>query len=108
MLIVESISGENATKASIEDTENLLSAYRWRLPDRYWQNRSRKDLIIEFQGLLKSNDTSIDWQYLCLASEKLLLDSHWFDRSGLKNRQRILPLIEGIKGALLALLAAEH
>jgi hypothetical protein len=76
MMIVESVSGgENATRDSIEDTENLLNAFRWRLPGWYWQNRCRKDLIMEFQELLKLNDTPIDWQYLCLASEKLLLDS---------------------------------
>lgn len=113
MLIVDSVlKAENtATLASIEDTRNMLSAFRWNIPASYWQNRCRKDLIIEFKQLM-SNDTSVDWQFLCLGSKELLLNHRWYDRSGLKNRERILPLLEGMKRDFLVLLeqreSSEH
>lgn len=46
MMIVDAIYYDNNYNAArIEDTQNLLVAFQWTLPDTYWQSRCYKDLI---------------------------------------------------------------
>lgn len=102
LLIMDTIyNDDNYNHESIENTQNMLTAFQWKLPDSYWQNRCKMDLIFEFHDILKSNNHLVDWQLLCLGTEKLLLDYDWYDRSGLKNRGRTLQLLERLKGTFL-------
>lgn len=93
ILIIETIS-----RISTKDTENVLSAFGWRLPDRYWQSRCKKDLIFEFDYLIQA-DKPVDWQYLCLRAEEVLKDHY-----ALKSRDRILRLLRRIKEVFLNML----
>lgn len=61
------------------------------------------DLIFECYDLIKS-DYIIDWQSLCLGTEKLFLDYEWYDKSGLKHRGRTLQLLGHIRGTFLEML----
>ena len=45
---------------SIIDTRNLLSAFQWKLPDSYWQNRCKRDSVFEFEDLIMSNNKAVD------------------------------------------------
>ncbi|KAK2755790.1 hypothetical protein FQN54_005940 [Arachnomyces sp. PD_36] len=89
------------SQASINDLRNMLTAFQWKLPDSYWQSRCKKDLIFEVDDLIRSNDQAVDWQFLCLGIEELLLKKGWYDYGGLKNRGRTLHLLQGIKNIFL-------
>jgi hypothetical protein len=52
-------------------------------------------------------DPSVDWQYLCLDSERMLHDFRWYDGSGLKNRSRIICLLRAIESQFRDLLEEE-
>jgi hypothetical protein len=55
IMIVDAIyKNDNYSRPRIKDTRNLLEAFRWKLPDWYWQGRCRKDFIFEFDDLIKS------------------------------------------------------
>jgi hypothetical protein len=93
-------------ETSIDDIGNLLKAMHWKLPDSYWQRRCRKDLIFELQDLIikcrnDGDDTVVDWAFLCLETEKLLLNFSRYNLSGLRNRERIMGLIRRIKETFL-------
>ena len=87
-------------QASIYDLRNMLTAFQWRLPNSYWQSRCKKYLIFEFDELIRNNQT-VDWQFLCLRTEELFLKDGWYDGGGLKNRGRILQLLQGLKKIFL-------
>ncbi|PGG99411.1 hypothetical protein AJ79_08527 [Helicocarpus griseus UAMH5409] len=104
---------KNYNRDGVEATRSLLRAFDWRLPDAYWQNRRKRDLIYEFEDLMNpastgADDTTIDWQLLCLGSEELLLDYDWYDKSGLKARGRTLQHLRGIKGVFLDMLEQQR
>jgi hypothetical protein len=108
IMIVDALyKNDNYSRPRIKDTRNLLEAFRWKLPDWYWQGRCRKDFIFEFDDLIKSGDPSVDWQYLCLDSERMLHDFRWYDGSGLKNRSRIICLLRAIESQFRDLLEEE-
>jgi hypothetical protein len=87
----------------IDDIRNLLEAFRWNLPNTYWQARCNKQLLFELDDLIKAG-TAVDWSGLCLGIEELLLDGDWYCNSGLNNRGRTLKLLSGIKKNFLHLL----
>ncbi|RHZ63443.1 uncharacterized protein CDV56_107656 [Aspergillus thermomutatus] len=87
----------------IDDTRNLLEAFRWRLPNTYWQARCNTPLLFELDDLIKAG-TAVNWPGLCLGIEELLLDDDWYCNSGLNNRARTLKLLNGIKEGFLHLL----
>jgi hypothetical protein len=87
----------------IDDIRNLLEAFRWNLPNTYWQARCNKQLLFEIDDLIKAG-TAVDWSGLCLGIEELLLDGDWYCNSGLNNRGRTLKLLSGIKKNFLHLL----
>lgn len=69
-----------------QDIANLLSAFRWLLPDNYWRARfPKKDVVFEFKDLIHRET---DWLYLYLGVLCLLKMSH-----GLRHRQRILEIL---------------
>jgi hypothetical protein len=104
MMIVDAIYYDNNYNAArIEDTQNLLVAFQWTLPDTYWQSRCYKDLIFEVKDLIEG-DISVNWQSLCLVLEGLLVDHEWYSMSGLGNRARIFQMLKRIKVILLHLL----
>ncbi|QKX60448.1 uncharacterized protein TRUGW13939_07593 [Talaromyces rugulosus] len=94
-------------RASISDARNLLTAFGWRLPDSYWKNCSRMDLIFEYNDLDES-DHPVDWQLLGLATEELLGDSDWYDKSGLKTRRRVFQRLGQIKAIFLDLIKKDE
>lgn len=59
------------------DIANLLIAFQWQLPDRYWRARFPKGIVFEFEDLICRE---IDWQYRYLGVLRLLKTSH-----GLRN-----------------------
>ncbi|XHG06785.1 hypothetical protein AWENTII_009965 [Aspergillus wentii] len=78
---------------SQRDLNNMLVAFRWQLPDAYWRGRFPEDIIFEYDGF---KNEQIDWQYLSRGVEQLLKTCQ-----GLRNRRRILRLLDGIKKAFL-------
>lgn len=84
----------------IDDIRNLLEAFRWTLPDTYWQARCNTELLFELDDLIKSG-TAVKWSGLCLGIEELLLDDNWYCNSGLNNRARTLKQLNGIKEGFL-------
>lgn len=83
----------------------MPSAFQWKVPDTYWQRRCNKDLIFEFDDLIMSKKKGvIDWQFLCLGIEELLVNYDWYYSSGLRNRGRTLQLLQRIKGIFLSML----
>jgi hypothetical protein len=95
VIVIDAIyNDDNYSWTSASDTWNLLDVAQWELPDWYWKRRCRKDLTFEFDDFINTlgdwtSTSVVDWQYLCLESEKLLLSYRWYDTSGLKNRGRI-------------------
>lgn len=72
----------------------MLVAFGWcQIPDRYWYARfekSCKELLFELDDLIKvkaeeNTEISIDWQFVCLGMEELLMSS-----PESLNRQRVL------------------
>lgn len=70
------------SQASIDDIQNMLIAFQWRLPDSYWQSRCNRDLIFELDDLIRSRNQKVNWQFLCLGIEKLFLMDGWYDNGG--------------------------
>lgn len=67
------------------------------------------ELFFEFGDLIRTNNNDkVDWQYLCLATEELLLAPDWYDKGGLKNRSRILRLLKGIENTFSSMLEQEQ
>lgn len=95
------------SQASIDDLRNMLIAFQWKLPDSYWQSRSKKDLIFEFDDLIQSNNSMVDWQFLCLGTEELFLRDGWYDNGGLKNRGRTFKLLRGLKRVFIEMIEEE-
>lgn len=95
------------SQASIDDLRNMLTAFRWKLPDSYWKRRCKKDLIFEVDDLIRSRNQTIDWQFLCLGIEELLLTDGWYDNGGLKNCGRTLKLLKGLKGVFLKMISQQ-
>lgn len=82
-----------------KDTENMLTAFQWVIPDSYWQSRFPRTLIFEIESLIASSK-DVDWQYLSLHAQSLVETSH-----ELRNRRRILTVLEGTKRIFYDMLA---
>ncbi|KAH8703912.1 hypothetical protein BGW36DRAFT_444468, partial [Talaromyces proteolyticus] len=93
--------------ASATDTQNMLAAFGWRLPDSYWQSCCDMELIFEYGDLRKSN-TAVDWQFLVLETEKLSEDDDWCKRSGLRTRRRIFQFLPQIRSIFLDMLEQDR
>jgi hypothetical protein len=87
----------------INNIRNLLEAFRWSLPNTYWQARCNTQLLFELDDLIKAG-TAANWSGLCLGVEELLLDDNWYCNSGLNYRAQTLKLLNGIKENFLRLL----
>lgn len=81
------------------DTENLLTATQWQLPDFYWRSRFPRKLIFEADELISAEPENINWQFLCLEIEKLVDNE---SLHGLQNRKRIFRVLEGTKELFLS------
>ncbi|KAJ5842072.1 hypothetical protein N7534_011902, partial [Penicillium rubens] len=75
------------TSDSVQNARNLLEAFRWTLPDGYWQKRCDSSLLFEVKKLKKTK-TQVDWQALGLDLMSLLVEDEF--TSGLRNRERVL------------------
>lgn len=106
MMITEIIyRSQKHSQARINDTRNILDAFQWELPGSYWRSRCNPDLVFEIDDLARSGAT-VNWAYLCLGLEELLLDEDWYCNSGLNNRGRTMSLMRKIKTRFLTLLDA--
>lgn len=85
-----------------EDTQNLLVATEWDIPNSYWRSRFPRDIIFEIEKLLVPGKREVDWQSLCLGAEKLLQDDKIY---GLENRKRILRTLGETKTMFLSKLS---
>ncbi|KAL4952672.1 hypothetical protein BDW69DRAFT_185196 [Aspergillus filifer] len=82
----------------LDDIDNLIQAFHWKIPAVCWAGRCDPDLVFEIADLAASiNAESIHWTKLCLGFEELAFDPHWFCRSGLNYRKRVLKVLRGIK-----------
>ncbi|PLB46385.1 hypothetical protein P170DRAFT_427707 [Aspergillus steynii IBT 23096] len=106
VMIIDMIyRGQKHSQARINDTWNALYAFQWTLPDTYWQSRCNPELVFEIDDLAQSGK-AVDWPYLCLGLEELLLDEDWYCNSGLNNRGRTMSIMSGIRKRFLVLLDA--
>lgn len=96
MEIVDVVSSVPLSMDRITDTRNILEAFRWPIPSSYWIRRCEPSLVLEVDELAKSGKP-VDWAGLCLGLEQLMVDRHWFCKSGLHYRRRVLRLLGGIK-----------
>ncbi|PYI01230.1 hypothetical protein BO78DRAFT_20554 [Aspergillus sclerotiicarbonarius CBS 121057] len=102
MMIVEAIYKDPGYgSGGITDTQHLLAAFAWHLPDWYWQARCHPWLIFEVRDLMRANRV-VDWEDLCLGVEGLLCNHHWYYHSGLRNRARIVRWIERIRDGFMS------
>lgn len=100
VLIAERVCPVNHTGNDIKNTENMLLAFQWKLPDFFWRVRLNEDLFIELDELKKAKSL-VDWQVLRLGLMSLVSDREWYFSSGLGNRERVLGIMVGIKKAYL-------
>ncbi|KAH8427547.1 uncharacterized protein LDX57_005260 [Aspergillus melleus] len=106
IIIVELIREEpNYDLKGVRTTKNLLTAFGWRLPNTYWQSHCRNCLVFEVEDLIQAG-SEVDWQFLCLGLEELIFGHRKYFKRGLRNRGRIMQLIERIKESFLVRLKA--
>lgn len=104
MMIVDAIYyNKDYGLRGVRDTRNLLIASQWALPCTYWQRRCKCGFIFEVGDLIKEG-VSVDWPSLCLGLEELLLDHNWYAKSALRNRGRVLRIMNGIKEVFVDML----
>ncbi|KAL4993869.1 hypothetical protein BDV10DRAFT_189560 [Aspergillus recurvatus] len=82
-------------KDMIQDTRSILEAFHWRLPDTYWISRCNPGPLLELEET--QPESHVDWAALCLGLEELLIEPHWYCRSGLKLRVSLLESLGIIK-----------
>jgi hypothetical protein len=81
----------------------LLSIFpQWgpMIPQRYWRARLVKDLMLDYEEVPELD--VVDWQNLYFEVDNLLKKSH-----GLRNRRRIMNILEGTKELFLAYVTDE-
>lgn len=100
LAIMDVVYGNGEDYYHLMDTHYLLSAFKWKLPESWWQKRCRRDLFFEVDDLVK-NKTAVDWQSLCLGLNKLSIKQGRGSASGLVNRGRILGFSHGINDIFL-------
>jgi hypothetical protein len=68
----------------------------WRpmMPQRYWRTRFVKDLTFDYEEVPELD--AVDWRYLYYKVDQLSATSH-----GLRNRRRIMKILEGTKELFL-------
>jgi hypothetical protein len=70
--------------------------FEWRVSDSYWIQRAPRKLIYEIQDFITNLEgmtgAVVDWEDLCLQAEQLVQTSEQ-----LRNRQRILDVLEGTR-----------
>lgn len=81
------------------DIFNMQQALEWPVGDSYWRSRVPKILFFELEDV---EEEGLDWEYLCPRLEQLLAS---FDP--LKNRQRIMRVLQGTKNIFLRNLREE-
>ncbi|KAK2756557.1 hypothetical protein FQN54_005450 [Arachnomyces sp. PD_36] len=81
---------------SAADTESILTATQWKLPNSYWRSRFPRKLIFEIDEFIspETEDPGVDWAFLCLGIEKLLENERVY---GLQSRQRIFRILQSVK-----------
>ncbi|KAL1967137.1 hypothetical protein VTN77DRAFT_3428 [Rasamsonia byssochlamydoides] len=80
----------------IRNTLQALPSWGPMIPNLYWRSRFPKEVIFEYEEIASRDD--LDWQDLYFKAGDLLETSH-----GLRNRQRIMKVLEGIKALFLEL-----
>jgi hypothetical protein len=87
ILIIDAVIPAKYTAIDVQNARNLLEAFRWTLPDGYWQKRCDSSLLFELKNLKKTK-SQMDWQALGLDVMSLLIEDK--TTSGLMNRERVL------------------
>ena len=100
VLIAEWVCPVNHTGKDIKNTENMLLAFQWKLPDYFWRVRLNEKLFIELYELKKS-ESPLDCQVLRLGLMSLVSDRKWYFHSGLGNWERVLEIMVDMKKAYL-------
>lgn len=88
IIIAEFIFPSNYTTSDARNTHRMLSSFRWRLPNWFWERRLRGSLLLELDKARPAN-SPIDWQALGLELICLLSDEKLYNSSGLANRERV-------------------
>lgn len=96
-VIAELVCPLDFTRCNVDDTRNLVTAFRWSLPNTFWKRRV--DLFFEL-STLKDGDI-VDWQFLYLDLMLLITDEVWYLSSGLAYRRRVLEVIDTSRGMLI-------
>lgn len=84
----------------------MLAAFGWKLPDSYWKNHCKMDLIFEYTDLQKTN-CPVDWQFIGLATEELMEDPTWERKTGLGTRRWIFGQLRQMRTIFLDLVDQE-
>jgi hypothetical protein len=101
ILIAERICPIHYTLDDVKNTQNMISAWQWTLPDGFWKRRLKEeDILFELESLREA-DYSIDWQSLRLDLMALVSDRNWYKLSGLANRVRMLSFMTAITSNFL-------
>ncbi|KXG51439.1 uncharacterized protein PGRI_094510 [Penicillium griseofulvum] len=102
ILIIDAVIPAKYTAIDVQNARNLLEAFRWTLPDGYWQKRCDSSLLFELTNLKKTK-SQMDWQALGLdVLSRLLIEDK--STNGLMNRERVLLVMNHIKKRFIKLL----
>ncbi|PYI02329.1 hypothetical protein BO78DRAFT_422688 [Aspergillus sclerotiicarbonarius CBS 121057] len=103
MMIVDMLFKERHRKqAAVRDIRNLLEAFQWTLPQKYWLTQYKVDVIYEVDEFVQAGKV-INLANLCLGLEELMLNEHWYCESGFSTRVRAFKFMQGIKEHFLNL-----
>ena len=92
--IIDTVIPAKYTAIEVQNARNLLEAFRWTLPDGYWQKRCDSSLLFELKNLKKTK-SQVDWKAFGLDLMNLLVEDKC--TSGLMNRERVLLFMDHIK-----------
>ena len=96
ILIVDWTLPVDYTTSAVRETQRMLLAFRWILPDTFWKNKNLECVVLTELEPLK-DATGVNWQSLILELMGILSDRTWYQSSGLANRARVLGIIDAIK-----------
>lgn len=85
------------------DTQSILAATGWQVPDSYWRSRSPRIIIFEIEEL--DPTVKVDWALFCQEAEELVESR---SSLGLQNRQRIFRILEGTKNLFFSALGEKE
>ncbi|KAJ5184212.1 hypothetical protein N7492_001828 [Penicillium capsulatum] len=94
IMIIDTVCPAEYTAIEVQNARSLLEAFQWTLPDGYWRKRCDVSPLFEVKRLVKTK-ARVDWQALGLDMMSLLVEDEV--NSGLRAREYVLSLMDGIK-----------